>query len=170
MDGPIDTATTRLMDRIVHKADFERVLASRSRLRSVHFALHHLAGAPAPRLWVRKAGPSDSCHSELSTGTAPACPQAVDDLRLQLHSQVPAGLWFGCVIPKRHAKRAVTRNLLKRQIRSAFCRLGSRLPSGLWLVRLKAPFSQQAFISAKSTLLAAAARKELETLLAQALG
>jgi ribonuclease P protein component len=160
MDGPSDLET-RLMDRIVHKADFERVLATRSRSRSVHFALHHLAAAPAPRTWVSKA----AMETELSTGSAPSCPQAVDDL-----TERPAtGLWFGCVVPKRHARRAVTRTLLKRQVRSAFQRLGPDLPSGLWLVRLRAPFAKQDFISARSVLLATAARTEIEALLARAL-
>jgi ribonuclease P protein component len=84
----------------------------------------------------------------------------VDDL--------PAGLWFGCVVPKRHAKRAVTRNLIKRQIRCAFDRIGANLPDGLWLVRLQAPFSKTEFISARSTALATAARTELEVLLSRA--
>jgi ribonuclease P protein component len=75
------------------------------------------------------------------------------------------GLWFACVVPKRHAKRAVTRNLIKRQVRSAFQRLGQSLPGGLWLVRLRAPFATTEFISARSTALALATRSELETLL-----
>ncbi len=160
MDGHPDTATKRLMDRIVHKADFERVLATRSRSRSTHFALHHLAGAPVPRVWQAKV----AVDTELSTSPAPNCPQAVDDLPVA----AATGLWFGCVVPKRHARRAVTRTLLKRQVRSAFQRWGTALPAGLWLVRLRAPFAKQDFISARSTLLTAAARTELEALLARA--
>jgi ribonuclease P protein component len=71
-------------------------------------------------------------------------------------------------VPKRHARRAVTRNLLKRQARSAFQRHGSRLPAGLWLLRLHAPFSKTEFVSAGSPLLARAARSELDALLARA--
>ena len=78
------------------------------------------------------------------------------------------GLWFGFVVPKRHARRAVTRTLLKRQVRSAFQRLGPDLPAGLWLVRLRAPFAKQDFISARSERLACAARTEIEALLARA--
>ena len=147
---------SRLMDRIVHKVDFERVLATRWCSRSAHFALHYLDGAPLPRVWVPKV----SVCTELSTGPAPIDPQAVDD------SPVPSrGLWFACVVPKRHAKRAVTRNLIKRQVRSVFERLGAELPRGLWLVRLKAPFSKTEFISARSAALAAASRVELDGLL-----
>lgn len=75
---------------------------------------------------------------------------------------------MGCVVPKRHAKRAVTRNLLKRQIRAVFGELAGRLAPGLWLVRLKAPFSPTEFISARSPRLAAAARSELQQLLTRA--
>jgi ribonuclease P protein component len=161
MGGSPDTESRRLMDRIVHKADFERVLATRSRSRSTHFALHHLASAPVPRIWQPKV----AIDTELSTGLAPNCPQAVDDSS----DGVLAGCWFGCVVPKRHARRAVTRTLLKRQVRSAFQRWGSTLPAGLWLVRLRAPFAKQDFLSARSTLLATAARTELEALLSRAL-
>ena len=159
MDGSPDSES-RLMDRIVHKADFERVLATRSRSRSVHFALHHLAGVPVPRTWT----PRTAIDTELSTSSAPSCPQAVDDSA----AQGVLGLWFGCVVPKRHARRAVTRTLLKRQVRSAFQRLGPTLPGGLWLVRLRAPFAKQDFISAASVRLAEAARSEIEALLARA--
>ncbi len=161
MDGSSNTMTKRLMGRIVHKADFEFVLAARSCSRSTHFTLHFLAGAPVSRVWQ----PRSAIDTELSTGPAPSCPQAVDESLS--HSEV--GLWFGCVVPKRHARRAVTRNLLKRQVRSAFLCWGSNLPSGRWLVRLRAPFEKQAFVSARSVLLAAAARTELETLLSRAM-
>jgi ribonuclease P protein component len=78
------------------------------------------------------------------------------------------GLWIGCVVPKRHARRAVTRSLLKRQIRGAFCRHAATLPVGMWLVRLRAPFASSEFVSARSAALAAAARDELDRLLARA--
>jgi ribonuclease P protein component len=84
----------------------------------------------------------------------------VDDL--------PGGHWLGSVIPKRHARRSVTRSLLKRQVRSAMSRHVALLPPGLWLVRLRAPFTTQSFPSAASTALRDAARAELEQLFARA--
>lgn len=75
------------------------------------------------------------------------------------------GLWIGCVIPKRHARRAVTRSLLKRQVRSALHRHAEALPRGMWLVRLRSPFVTAQFPSARSEALATAARVELEQLL-----
>ena len=138
--------------RLVHKADFERLLSARSRQRSAHFAVHHLPVAPAvPAKPVREAA-----AQELSTEPALIRPQAVDEL--------PAGHWFGCVVPKRHARRAVTRSLLKRQIRGALHRHAAVLPAGLWLVRLRAGFPIAEFVSARSTALAAAAAAELDGL------
>ena len=78
--------------------------------------------------------------------------------------ELPAGHWFGCVVPKRHARRAVTRSLLKRQIRGALHRHAAVLPAGLWLVRLRAGFPIAEFVSARSTALAAAAAAELDGL------
>lgn len=81
---------------------------------------------------------------------------------------LPAKVWLGCVVPKRHARRAVTRNLLKRQMRGAFHRHAAALPRGLWLLRLRAPFPATEFVSARSAALAAAAHDELDRLLARA--
>ncbi len=145
-----------MFGRLVHKADFERLLATRSRARSAHFALHHVSSKPTgPAAWVPGAK-----VSELSTVVAAADPQPVDDL--------PGGRWIGCVVPKRHARRSVTRSLLKRQIRACFERHGATLPGGLWLVRLRAGFSAAEFVSAQSVALAQAARVELDGLLSQA--
>ena len=145
-----------MIGRLLQSADFERVLAAPTRSRSAHFALHHLATSPLPPKKPHvKADPG-----ELSTGAAPVCPHAVDDL--------PGGHWIGCVVPKRHAKRAVTRSLLKRQIRSAFTRQVLGLPAGQWLVRLRSPFAPQQFVSARSQMLAVAARAELDALFARA--
>ena len=145
-----------MFGRLVHKADFERLLATRSRARSVHFALHHVSSKPTgPTAWVPGAK-----VSELSTAAAPIHPQPVDDL--------PEGHWIGYVVPKRHARRSVTRSLLKRQIRACFERHGATLPGGLWLVRLRAGFAATPFGSARSVALAQVARAELDGLLSQA--
>ena len=76
--------------------------------------------------------------------------------------------WLGLVVPKRHAKRAVTRNLLKRQLRAAMVRCAPELPAGLWVVRLRAPFDRQQFTSPSSELLREAAHGEIATLFHQA--
>jgi len=75
------------------------------------------------------------------------------------------GLWLGAVVPKRHARRAVTRTLLKRQIRSVVDARAAALLGGLWVVRLRAPFDKTRFPSAASEALSQSAREELEGLL-----
>ena len=74
---------------------------------------------------------------------------------------------LGMMVPKRHAKRAVTRNLIRRQIRAAFERHLAGLPLAAWVVRLRAPFDRQQFPSARSEALARAVRGELDPLFQQ---
>ena len=76
----------------------------------------------------------------------------------------PDRLWLGAVVPKRHARRAVTRSLLKRQIRGALERHAAALAPGLWVVRLRAPFDKAQFPSAASDQLKRVARAELDAL------
>ncbi len=74
--------------------------------------------------------------------------------------------WLGAVVPKRHARRAVTRSLLKRQIYAAAERHRAGLGQGVWIVRLRAPFERARFASAASAALKLSARGELESLFA----
>lgn len=142
-----------MLKRLVHKADFERLLASRSRLRSAHFALYHLAEAPA----TPKKPAGGPVVAALSTASPDDHKRTVDNL-VSSH-------WLGCVVPKRQARRSVTRSLIKRQMRSVFERHAQGLPSGLWLLRLSQGFAVADFVSAKSLALAAALRSELDGLL-----
>ena len=77
----------------------------------------------------------------------------------------PEGVWLGVVVPKRHARRSVTRTLLKRQIRAAMAVHSTALASGLWVVRLRAPFDRACFVSAASEELKRVASKELQGLI-----
>ncbi len=83
--------------------------------------------------------------------------------------QVKSGL--GMVVPKRNARRAVTRNLVKRHIRAVFgdSLRGARLATGVWVVRLRCPFDKALFESAKSDALAHVVREELADLLGRLL-
>jgi ribonuclease P protein component len=76
--------------------------------------------------------------------------------------------WIGALIPKRWAKRAVTRNAIKRQIYTVSLSLESPLPAAAHVVRLRAGFDRQQFISASSDLLKRAVRGELQELFAKA--
>jgi ribonuclease P protein component len=145
-----------MIGRLVQAADFQRLLAAPTRQRSAHFTVHHVGGLP-----TRSArAPALPVSSELSTGQEQSCPEPVDES--------PSARWLGCVVPKRHARRSVTRSVLKRQIRAAVERHEERLEAGLWLVRLRNPFAPALFPSADSDALRAAARSELDQLLARA--
>ena len=142
------------MARLVESADFERVLGSRSRASTAHFAVHHLPGSPGPAAKPR-AEPSPV---KLSTIEAPDGEGPVDNYSIEPLQRL------GAVVPKRHARRAVTRSLLKRQIYAAGGRHAAALGHGLWIVRLRAPFDRIRFKSAASTALTLVARDELEAL------
>jgi ribonuclease P protein component len=73
------------------------------------------------------------------------------------------------MVPKRWAKRAVTRNSIKRQAFNVGHGYESRLPSAAYVVRLRAALSRTEFRSASSELLKAAMRLELEQLFSAAL-
>jgi ribonuclease P protein component len=72
----------------------------------------------------------------------------------------------GFVVPKRHARRAATRNLVKRQSRAALARHADALAPGLWIVRLRSPFDVTSFRSATSAALRERVRHELDALFA----
>ncbi len=83
---------------------------------------------------------------------------------------VAAPRWvLGLVVPKRHAKRSVSRNLVKRQLREAMTRHAAALPPGLWLLRLRAPLCAAGERSAAASVaLRTGVRVEIEQLLTQA--
>lgn len=74
--------------------------------------------------------------------------------------------WLGLAVPKRLARRAVTRTLVKRQMRAACDSRLSGLAPGQWLLRLRAPFDARAFPQAATRGLQQAVRSELDTLFA----
>ena len=69
--------------------------------------------------------------------------------------------WIGAVVPKRHAKRAVTRNGIKRQIYAVSAAYADRLPAAAHVVRLRLDFARSQFPSAWSEPLKASVRAEL---------
>jgi len=146
--------------RLVRSADFERVLRTRSRASSAHFALHHVAACPSTPLKPT----AKPLARELSTGEASVDRPPVDD------RPAPGlgALWLGAVVPKRHARRSVTRSLLKRQIRAVVGDHAAALAGGLWVVRLRAPFDPMRFTSAASAEMKRVARAELESLVRSA--
>ena len=156
-----------MIGSLVQAADFKRLLSVPPAFKSAHFVIHHLVEAPERPSFVRRA----AGHEELSTGHEPNCPQPVEDSQGKPHQGSPEGpsaRWMGCVVPKRHARRAVTRNLIKRQVRAAARRVEEGLPRGMWLVRLRQPFAVSDYPSASSSALRHAVRAELDRLFLKA--
>lgn len=83
-----------------------------------------------------------------------------------LHQQnsTTANRW-GAVVPKRWARRAVTRNLIKRQIYALGREQRALLPNADRVIRLRKSFDVQNFVSASSGHLRSAVRTELHQLL-----
>ncbi len=126
--------------------------------RSAHFVVHHQA-KPLP---TPLKPPRAAVVQDFSTETTPLSSQIVDN------SADPRRLGrrvLGIMVPKRHAKRSATRNLIKRQVRAAM-QAHAEL-AGTWLVRLRQPINRQTFPSAVSQALRLALNAELQTLIAQ---
>lgn len=70
--------------------------------------------------------------------------------------------------PKRWARRAVTRNAIRRQIYALGGELALALPPAAHVVRLRAAFDRSQFPSASSLALKQAVRAELQQLFARA--
>jgi len=130
--------------------------------RTPHFVLHR-APLDAP------AVPPDLPREAMSS--AGAVPVSVDGRR----SAGPAVLfavrdqaWMGAIVPKRWAKRAVTRNGIKRQIYNVSAAFATRLPAAAHVVRLRLDFPRAQFPSAWSDALHDSVRGELLQLFEQA--
>lgn len=74
---------------------------------------------------------------------------------------------LGVIAPKRWAKHAVTRNLIKRQVYAVSHELSAQLPCAYLVVRQHAAFAREQFASASSPALKKAVRDELVHLFAQ---
>ena len=114
--------------------------------RTPHFALHRVALPPYL--------PPETAPAVSVEGSKPLSKPlfAVQDT------------WLGVVVPKRWAKRAVTRNTIKRQIYAVSTSPGCALPVAAHVVRLRAMFDRAEFISATSYKLKIAVRAELQQL------
>lgn len=144
------------MQRLKTRPQFQAALAGGTVSRTSHFALHRLVLATfAPNT----ASPDASDTPSDLTSPAPK-EQALFGAR---------DVWLGALVPKRWARRAVTRNAIKRQIYNVSAHFADALPCAAHVVRLRSEFDRQQFISASSDLLKAAVRAELEQLFARAL-
>lgn len=72
---------------------------------------------------------------------------------------------IGAMVPKRWAKRAVTRNLFRRQIHHVSVRHVELFPIAAHVIRLRSAFDSKAFVSAASSALRTLVALELLTLI-----
>jgi ribonuclease P protein component len=130
------------VQRLKTRAQYEAAMAGGTISRTAHFVLHR--------------APLD----------APSAPTGLEARTSRALFAVRNEPWIGAVVPKRWAKRAVTRNGIKRQIYNVSAAFEARLPHAAHVVRLRAGFPQ--FTSAWSEGLKLAVRQELQQLFEKA--
>ena len=125
------------MQRLKTRPQFQAVLAGQTLSRTAHFVLH-------------------------------CCPLTAPAATGQVESALPLfpqdGVWLGAMIPKRWAKRAVTRNAIKRQIYSLSFEFETTLAHQAHVVRLRSAFDRAQYVSAASDVLKRDVRRELQQL------
>ena len=129
------------MQRLQTRPQFQAVLNGVIVAKTRHFALHRNS------LDVTALGPSTD-----GATPQPALFPVMDT-------------WLGAMVPKRWARRAVTRNAIKRQIYAVSADFQHLYQQAAFVVRLRRDFSRAEFISATSAQLRFAVRGELESLL-----
>ncbi|MFM2342482.1 MAG: hypothetical protein RLZZ592_2135 [Pseudomonadota bacterium] len=137
-------------------------MAVRPCARTAHFMVHHLSPC--------SSAPSDASVEEAAGVVDKSVDKSVDesvDKVVEKRSGPPV-LRLGLVVPKRHARRAVTRTIVKNQLRDAMRRHLPHLAAGDWVLRLRAPIDRSRFPSARSDALAIELRGEIDRLLADA--
>ena len=129
------------MQRLKTRAQFQAVLAGTIIAKTPHFALH---------------------RNRLDAGvTASQTDKPAEPGRLFRQQD----MWIGAMVPKRWAKRAVTRNTIKRQIYTVSADFSQLYPQAAFLVRLRSGFPRTEFVSAVSDQLRQAVRNEIQTLM-----
>lgn len=122
------------VNRLTTRAQFQAVLAGKTLARTAHFALHSIV--------LQEPG--------------------LDLFALKF--AVGQSAWMGAMVPKRWAKRAVTRNTLKRQIYARSAECAKLVPERAYVLRLRSSFDRSVFVSATSQALKDAVRRELQQL------
>lgn len=133
------------MQRLKTRPQFQATMAGGTVARTPHFALHRLA--------FSANSAASQGHPETGSGS---------DLIPEPQTLfIQPGVWLGAMVPKRWARRAVTRNTIKRQIYSVAALFEPHLMQAAHVVRLRSAFDRKQFVSARSDLLKQAVRAEL---------
>lgn len=133
------------MQRLKTRPQFQAVLAGSVIARTEHFALH-CTGLDAQKL---------------QTGLK-KCPG--EKLRQDRLFPIES-VWVGVMVPKRWARRAVTRSAIKRQIYTVSADFLHNYPQIAFVVRLRKEFSRKEFVSATSSHLKEAVHVEIVALM-----
>jgi ribonuclease P protein component len=148
------------VQRLKTRAQYEAAMAGGTVSRTAHFVLHRAPSSP------QNVIPAQVALRHPREGGDPGLPDP-DALDSRLRGKDGGGVLrveevsIGAVVPKRWAKRAVTRNGIKRQIYNVSATFETRLPAAAHVVRLRADFARKQFPSAWSDALKAAVRGEL---------
>ena len=163
------------MQRLKTRPQFQATLDGGTVARTPHFALHRLAIAvPDAAIASNSMGerPDPDSASRSTAGAQSVSPRRVGEKQVSRVALAPLispdAVWLGAMVPKRWARRAVTRNAIKRQIYGVGSMFESRLPVAAHVVRLRAAFDRKQFVSAHSDALKSAVRDELHVLFERA--
>jgi ribonuclease P protein component len=139
------------VQRLKTRSQFQAVLAGSIVARTEHFVLH---------------------RNRLDAMAAQQRPMPSPDKSMGLPEHIAApvlfplqDVWIGAMVPKRWARRAVTRNAIKRQIYTVSADFLHLYPQAVFLVRLRREFSRKEFFSASSAALREAVRTEVTDLM-----
>ena len=133
------------VQRLKTRPQFQAVLAGNVVAKTEHFALHRNGlDAQAPQGGPTKSKDVDSRPSVLFPVQS---------------------VWIGAMVPKRWARRAVTRNAIKRQIYTVSEDFSHNYLQAAFVVRLRKEFSRKEFVSATSNILKEAVRNEVVALM-----
>jgi len=136
------------LHRLKTRSQFQAALAGGTVARTSHFALHRVS-LPMT-LTSQNTIPTEQPNSVVAS---------LFSVR---------SVWMGAMVPKRWAKRAVTRNAIKRQIYNVSQEFDALLPMAAHVVRLRSGFDKAQFISATSDALKTAVSQELRQLFTRA--
>lgn len=148
------------MQRLKTRPQFQATLSGGTISRTPHFALHRLV-----------LNAADVAKDAAPTGPGDLLSQQAPQALFVVPGCRTPQVWMGPLVPKRWAKRSVTRHTIKRQIyavASDFDAQLAALPAAAYVVRLRAGFDRKQFVSATSDVLKQAVRAELQQLLAHA--
>jgi ribonuclease P protein component len=148
------------MQRLQTRPQFQATMSGGTISRTPHFALHRLV-----------LGESDVAKDAEPTGPGASLTEQAPQALFVVPGCTSPQVWMGPLVPKRWAKRSVTRHSIKRQIYAVASEFDAQLqalPPAAYVVRLRAGFDRKQFISATSEPFKRAVRAELMQLLTHA--